>query len=300
MIRIHAAGLLPINVQPEERLYVDVHRITRKSHVGFLRRYNAPELVAANTLKKFDMIRIPLLSGFRRRSVLLKRTWLLRGGPKSKHVSLRITEDALRVCGSYLAEGSIRGDGRTVQFTFNRKEVRYASLVKTWADSIGISHSDAFGRGTRIVYLYSKALADWFHLMFGNGAFAKRLPQWLMLASPTEQSMALEYYFRGDGCLWDESRSAFKATSRSITLAKQVQMMLLSNKIVCCLNATQDHGEPRYEMSISGASVVGVAKDWKLRLPKRKHRYNHVQFVDKYAQFPVRRVVEFIEKEEEE
>ena len=232
--------------------------------------------------------------------MLLKRTWLLRGGSKSKHVTLHITEDALRVCGSYLAEGSIRGDGRTVQFTFNRKEIRYASLVKAWSDSIGVSYSEALGRGTRTVYLYSKALAGWFKEMFGNGAFAKKLPQWLLLASATEQSMALEYYFRGDGCLWDESRSAFKATSRSITLAKQVQQTLLSNKIVCCLNATQDHGEPRYEMSISGASAVGVAKEWNLRLPKRKHRYNHIQFVKGYAQFPVRRVVEFIEKEEEE
>lgn len=294
MLRIKAAGLLPVEVTPKHPFWADSHDGACKAK-GSGRRFTKTDWIKSEKLQKHDTVRVPLY--VRRASVTGKSLIIGNESGRSKRITLKITSNALRVFGLYVAEGSVRADERTLQFTFNRNEVAHATLVKTWAASIGVSSSEALGAGTRIVYVYSKNLALWMENAFGDGAYNKRLPVWLMEANREEQILFAEYYFRGDGCLWDESRSAFTATSRSIALAQQIQIMLLRNRICAALNITQDHGKPRYQMTIGGLSVVEVGRLWGVPVPPkglgRSARYNHIRFTESDAVFPIRSIEEF-------
>ena len=296
MLRVKAAGLLPIEVTPEHPFWVSSHNAACPGYKGQRRRFLDAGWSKAESLHKFDLLHVPLIPSAERCSIYGSAVEVA-GGPKSVTHKFVVDHSTLMVCGLYLAEGSIRGDGRTVQFTFGDTEKTYADIVVGWAAAMGVGFSTARGRGTRVVYLYSKALADWFHKQFGNGAYSKRLPEWLMFAFPSEQSIVVEYYFRGDGSWKDRSRSALDATTRSVVLAQQLQMILLWSRHCCSLDSTMDHGTPRWRISVGGKSAAVLADEWHIHIPPkgkgRSARYNHIQFSESYALFPIRKVEEF-------
>jgi hypothetical protein len=295
MLRIKAVGLLPIEVTPQHPFLVQLWDRRYPKRKGKNRKFLTSDWIVSNNLEAFDSIQVPLLSDECRQAVLDRRIEL-KGGPRSKKYVVVLNKAALKVCGLYLAEGSIRGDNRTVQFTLNMRENSYADVVIQWARSIGIPYSTALGRGSRTIYLYSKALATWLSSQFGNGAYSKVIPDWAMFSARAEALALLEYYFRGDGSLWDESRSALAANTRSVTLAQQVQLLLLWNHYPCCLDSTLDHGAPRWRMSVGGQGAVDLASCWSMKIPPkglgRSSRYNHIKLESRYAHFPVRSVEE--------
>jgi hypothetical protein len=247
-------------------------------------------------LTKFDLLYIPLLPEERRKSVI-GRAYTVNGGIRSTSYRITINPLTLKVCGLYLAEGSVRADNRTVQFTFNSNETEYALLVSLWATKMGVSYSTATGSGTLVVYLYSKAVAEWLESQFGSGAFEKRLPKWFMYSPVKDQLTLIKYYFYGDGCLWDTSRGAVVATTVSFVLAQQLQLLFLWGRYGCSLDSGLDHENIRYRVSIGGQSADNLAAAWGVEIPAkgngRSKRYNHIRFTDQYACFPIRMVEEF-------
>jgi hypothetical protein len=291
MVRLTAAGLLPVLVTPNHPLYARSHDDALK-YKGAERQFHQKGWVDAGTLKKFDRLLLPKLQ----RDTFHPPATLLEGGPRSKKIEIAFDDLTWRMIGLYLAEGSIRPDGRTVQFTVGAHERAHANVVERWGDCYGVNHHTVPGAGTLIVYLYSKALADWLTEHFGNGAFHKRLPSWFMEAPSGVQMPLLEYYFRGDGCFWDESRGAMAVTSRSQDLARQVQILLLWAGFASALDTMLDHDEPRYRVSVGGVAAVRLADLWHVEIPEkglgRSRRYNHIQATEAgpFIEFPVRSI----------
>ena len=296
MLRINTVGLLPVEVTPGHPFFAEKRDMNHAKSKGTTRKLLVADWVRSNDLTQFDMLRIPLLPEKYRRGCS-KRRVRATGGSRSRDYEFLLDDRTLKVCGLYVAEGAVRGDGRTIQFTLNVKEQDYADTITAWARYVGASYSEATDGGARVVYIYSKALANWLEGQFGNGSHSKRLPEWAMFANRAEQLTILEFYFRGDACLWDDNRSAFTATTRSITLARQIQLVFLWNRYACALNATMDHGSLRWGMTVAGQSVAELAEYWKLPIPPkglgRSARYNHLRFTEDAALFPIRRVDEF-------
>lgn len=290
LLEIKAVGIKTVRVTCNHLLFAAKKDQSTK-YKGKERRYSDLDWIVSDKLEKFDVVTIPYL---KKRSACSGLSMDAVGGPRSKYYSFRVDDLLLKVAGLYLAEGSVRGDGRTVQFVFSHTEDQYVKLVCEWAERVGVNTSVVSGKGTLVVYLYSKALCNWFHEEFGNGAYHKHIPQWLMWATQDEQLLLLKYYFNGDGTYWDSSRSAPCATTRSLQLALQVQLLFLWVKLSCSFDSVQDHGALRYRVSIGGESADRLSELWDVSIPEkgkgRSKRYNHINCSDDYIRTPIKEI----------
>ncbi|MFN8491407.1 MAG: ribonucleotide reductase N-terminal alpha domain-containing protein [Caldilineaceae bacterium] len=115
---------------------------------------------------------------------------------------VEVTPALARLCGYYVAEGTIGPDERYVRFTFNRDELEFhkdvTDLVETVFNApVNQSHS-TYGNWMNI-NVYSRTVTTWFRTHLGRGSDKKRLPVWLQYAEPEIQEAFLIGLLRGDG-----------------------------------------------------------------------------------------------------
>ncbi len=286
VFEVKACGLPAFRVTPEHPIFVAKADASRPGYKGAKRRFAPPAFVEARAVSKFDMLYVPRMT-----TVVDVLKTKFKGGPKTRNEpEVAIDDDLCAVAGFYLAEGGVRGDGRTVQFVFNKTEVAYADVVGRWAVANGFEYHVVFGVGTCVIYVYGKAAAVFFGDNFGCGSFNKRLPAWVMTLPQAKQLRILEHYFRGDACLPHEKRDNMTASSRSDTLIRQVQQVLTRCGFAASRNVVQDHGAPRYQLSVCGAEGVRLATLWSLSTPIKKHRFSHMRVTETHVLHPVKRV----------
>lgn len=286
LVRIKAVGLPAVSMTPNHPIYSRPYNSDFASK-GAERKFLSDGWCPASIAKPFDLLFVPRLKS--RYDVSFVDIPNTQRGKNFGEISLN--EQLLAVIGIFIAEGGVRVDGRTTQFTMNAKEEHQSRLIRDWASSLGAGHNEYFHQGARIVYVFSKGLADFFSKEFGTGAYHKKLPEWVLRLPDHKLLRILEYYFRGDGSLYDESRAAICASTRSLTLAHQVQLALTRLGFATCLDSVQDHGELRYRMTIGGQSGERLASSWHLMMPIRQRRYNHIRMEDDYALHPIRSVL---------
>jgi hypothetical protein len=159
-----------------------------------------------------------------------------------------------------------------------------------WASENGFNWHEAFGAGTRTVYVFGKALSDFLKVEFGNGAYEKKIPGWVMTLPHEKQMYILESYFRGDGVLFDKTRPALTASTRSRSLAMQVQILLVRIGYGTTINVSIDHEELMYRMNISGAFGQRLADAWALPMGRKSRKYNHMRMSEDFVFYPVKEV----------
>lgn len=286
LVEIKICGLLPFQVTPNHPFLVET--AIPNSGLGAHRKFNPATFIPADQIKPHDKVFIP-----RNLKILAKSSVQLVGGSRTWHEPLiKIDESFCKVAGLYLAEGSVRGDNRTLQFTFNKNEDSYAQAVKTWSDNNGFHWNEAFGQGTRIVYVFGKAASNFFGGEFGNGSYNKHFPEWAMYLPFKKQLCIMQYYFRGDASLWDESRSAFSASTRSEVLARQLQLLFMRCGYGVAVTERIDHGKPMFGVVIAGEHVEKIAPLWNLPVPHRKYRFTHLKVAKNCVVSPVRIIKE--------
>ena len=124
------------------------------------------------------------------------------------HRSIALTPDLARLCGYYVAEGTISTDQRYVRFTFAKDEVDYHQDVIHLVESIfgaRVNRSDSsFGNWINL-NVYSRSVAAWFSDHFGKGSTKKRIPVWLQYAEREIQDEFLVGVMRGDGLYFEKT-----------------------------------------------------------------------------------------------
>lgn len=118
-----------------------------------------------------------------------------------------LTPDLARLCGYYVAEGSIDAEEKYIRFTFSQDEIDYhkdvVSLISTIFGSPVTSCDSSFGNWMNLDS-YSRAVATWFSQQFGRGSSAKRIPTWLQFARSEIQEQFLVGLMRGDGLFFQK------------------------------------------------------------------------------------------------
>jgi hypothetical protein len=283
---IKACGIQPIGITPNHPVWLNSYDNSKSGYKGSRRKFFDAKWSNAENIKQFDKLKLP------KRNIepcKLPGPLTLIGGNRSKIISNFCVDDlTLMVCGLYIAEGSIRSDQRTIQFTLNNQKEKYADLIVKWAEKLKVSYEVTTGKGTIIVYIFSKSLCGWLENEFGNGSFNKKLPRWLMNTSSKHQLKLLEYYFRGDGCFWDKTTADIAASTRSEQLAGQIQLLMLWAGYSCSLNIIEDHKLPRYNVSVAGSSAEKLANLWGITIPTRNYKYNNIIMKDDCTEFSVR------------
>jgi ribonucleoside-diphosphate reductase alpha chain len=121
---------------------------------------------------------------------------------------IEVTPDLARLCGYYVAEGSIGPDERYVRFVFAKDEVEYhRDMIQLVEKIFGarINRSDSsFGNWTTI-NIYSRPVVAWFREHFGSGSNKKKLPVWLQFADKEIQESFLIGVMRGDGLYFEKT-----------------------------------------------------------------------------------------------
>ncbi|GAP62882.1 ribonucleoside-diphosphate reductase alpha chain [Ardenticatena maritima] len=154
---------------------------------------------------------------------------------------ITLTPEFARLCGYYVAEGTIDTEGRYVRFTLSTEEREYQrDIVNLIESTFGISptvNDSQQGRWTNID-LYSRTIATWFQAHFGRGSAHKRLPAWLLFASREVQEEFLVGLFRGDGLFFEriytvkgrkspKTFRSFRITLANPGLVHQIWQMVL-------------------------------------------------------------------------
>jgi len=147
--------------------------------------------------------------------------------------NIEITEEFMRLCGFYLAEGSSCLNRSIVCFSFNSDEQDFISDVQFLAQkvfNISPNRVETIDSTTNIIY-NSRILGEFFISLFGSGAAQKSLPDWFMTLPAHKQKQLLVGLFQGDGCFIRRTNSV-KMELASEKLIRQVWQILLRFDVV--------------------------------------------------------------------
>ncbi len=137
---------------------------------------------------------------------------------------INLTKEVLRVIGFYLAEGC--SSLNQVSFSFNKKEREFIEEIKaTMKDIFGLDCYEDKRRNCHKLVYSSIILAEAFKTLFGENAYKKRLPYFLMRLSPDKQRYILAAYLQGDGYRIDENTATITTASKQLAL--QTSQILL-------------------------------------------------------------------------
>ena len=298
LIELKAAGLPPFEVTPGHPLFVLSWDSSRPSYKGAKKKFFTPAYKPSEEVVPRDMLMVPRFKGVNFEAATGIRN--LKGsecrasrGMQPKDIEISLDLKTYAVLGLYLAEGSVRGDGRTVQFVFGHSETKFADMVVSWGKSLGLTATLSRGKGTLIVFIYSKTLTTWLKEEFGTGSWVKSLPDWVMMAPFDLQEELVKYHFFGDGSKPDETHPGLVFNTRSKTLAYQEHTLLLRLGYAASLHAAADHGEPMWHVGVAGGDGARLAKRWGIDFPERSGRmYNHIKVRADFVYFPVRKVTQ--------
>lgn len=166
-----AVGFPPLQATPNHPILCKPYDDTRSGYKGATRKFSEPEFRQISQLKPFDLLMVPRIKGEKDVNTLETR-----GGTRSTPIVTTLDIDLCGLIGTYLAEGMVRGDNRTTQFTLAEDQGDVALSLHAWARKHNLGSHEVASKGARVVYIFGKALSDWLQAEFGSGAFNKRLP----------------------------------------------------------------------------------------------------------------------------
>ncbi len=166
--------------------------------------------------------------------------------PNKLNRYIGLDENLMRLIGYFTAEGYVVGNENNLQlrFAFNENETAYHEDVKNLVEKI-FGYAKTVFRPTQRhgveVMISNHAIAAFFAWLMPKGAKNKQLPDFVLNQSPENLRQFLIGALRGDGCLKNARRIAYKTASPH--LAYQIAEVFLR---LGYLSSIQSY-EPKYE-----------------------------------------------------
>ena len=116
---------------------------------------------------------------------------------------IKIDEKFLLLLGYFLAEGSAEPKRRRLRFAFGIHERHYIEETKSLIkDIFGLEAKEEIAphRKAISITVHSAILANFFARLLGEGAHAKKMPEWMLYLPSYKQKWIIIGLFRGDGC----------------------------------------------------------------------------------------------------
>jgi intein/homing endonuclease len=206
-------------------------------------------------------------------------------------LKLNTEPDLFRLIGYYLAEGHITR--RTVGLTFGEHEAEYiedaAHLLEKFFH--GRSRRSTVHNSTQV--LFHSVVALQFFENFGRGAENKKLPDWVMFASPQKQRDLVKGAWRGDGYFHHPTKgngaTFFEYVTISRTLAFQLQQILFRLGIVGQIAFVQHRNrKPAYVLTVRGRFVSTMARLMRIRFEDtRTKSFSRFEADSNYVYAPI-------------
>jgi acyl-coenzyme A synthetase/AMP-(fatty) acid ligase len=209
---------------------------------------------------------------------------------------IKIDENFMRLCGYYVAEGSVDKD--SIYFNFGKHEKSYIEDVKNLLREImGIEAKvKRSHRWTAPVYVTSKILLNLFKKQFGAKAEQKRLPSWFISLPKRLLAEFIKGFWRGDGYSFN---TGFEFNTISRTLAIQLKIILLKLGIIPSVRLRKvnkkkiryiqgrkiTYKHNIYRISISGISLNKISEILEINHPflfQRSKTYHRGKITGKF------------------
>lgn len=116
---------------------------------------------------------------------------------------IKIDEKFLLLVGYYLAEGSAEVKRKRLRFSFGIHERRYINETKSLIkDIFGLEAKEEISSHQKAVSItvHNAILTNFFARLLGEGAHAKKMPEWMLYLPAYKQKWIITGLFRGDGC----------------------------------------------------------------------------------------------------
>jgi IMP dehydrogenase len=219
---------------------------------------------------------------------------------------IMLDEKLMRLIGYYAAEGYICGaeNNRQLRFAFNIKETDYAEDVKQLVADVFGYDKTAFRptpRNAVEVMIHNHAVASFFEWLMPKGAKNKSLPDFVLNQSRENLRQFLIGILRGDGCLKNPRRIAYKTASPH--LAHQVAEVFMRLGYLASMQTyepKQENYSISYHVRVGGAQAVQFADEFPELNLKIADEINHKQdvFADEDYFYVAIRDVKVLENQE--
>ncbi len=236
---IHIKNRLGVtDITPEHEVLAI--KVPKKHPFQYLRyrKELKPRWFHAFELKKGDIVLYPISKDFRVIKEITVDTKKKKWDFRSKEIpkSVPLSEDFLRLCGYYLAEGHLKEKVTKtyVGFTLGADEEGYATDIANIVKNLfGVQAKKKIikERNTIQITVNNIFITRLFRELFGKGAVSKSIPHFMMLLTPKMQKSLVKGLWRGDGFVNKKIPRAGYATI-SHKLHQQIKTLLLRQKII--------------------------------------------------------------------
>lgn len=140
-------------------------------------------------------------------------------------VEFEVSDALLWLLGLYMAEGV--SNNKALSWYLSNKEIEYRDKVISCAKEVfklDARYSETVGDNTVRVELTCQPIATLFKQWFGNTAYDKHLPDWVMHLPKEKQLRILEGWLDGDGCYTPRTNHTFSVSAQ---LTEQMRMIML-------------------------------------------------------------------------
>ena len=202
----------------------------------------------ASELKKEDSLVIPRMSG--------------RSGAPSR-TNRRVNElyrnpDVWRLLGYWVGDGCRTPDGAQIRIVQGSKEQEHVDdIVSIVKEHLGVPVSVRETKSSTYMICFSDPGFKELTKAFGEYAYSKKLPAWILSNYGNKQAEFLKGYFRADGC---HSGNDISFSSTSLDLLAGIQLLLAQHGIPAGIVRGTNGGK---------ATILGVKtearQDWMLR-----------------------------------
>ena len=287
----------------EKHPFLAVRRLKPRDRNTVWRR----EWIAPDQLQKHDYLAIPVnrtLNTKKFRDFRIER-WTQAKQSERFFVVKRVpmSPELFRLIGYYLAEGSVAKDSY-LWLSFGAHERRLIADAKRCLRSVfGIKKvSEVPNRKNNgLSLLVASVEIARFFKQFGTRFDRKEIPRWVMLEAPEKQRELILGVYRGDGNYYGTRvlsgwwKEAFRITTGSEKLARQLRELLLRQGIVSFLNREQ-YRPPRHDMytvGVTGAylelfgTIVGKNVSGRMNGKRRASMFG---FDGRYAYVPIKSI----------
>ncbi len=188
--------------------------------------------------------------------------------PEKLHRFLPLNANLMRLIGYYIADGYAVGNAnnRQLRFAFGAHEREYVEDASRLVRNI-FGYSGTIARPTPRhaleAMVYNHAIARYFETLVPGRAPDKRLPGFVLNQTPECLRQLLIGALRGDGCLKDPRRIAYKTSSPH--LAHQIAEVFMRLGYLPSIQSYQSDHEgwsKMYHVRISGAQCARFAEEF--------------------------------------
>lgn len=196
---------------------------------------------------------------------------------------ININEDLARLAGYYVSEGGIGGSNKSINFTFNSKELDYVTEVvklirKIFGSDVRIRIEDRSENHSYRIWVSSKLVCNFMSTLFGKNTYVKKLPSWFKDLPDSDVKGFLEAAVFGDGCTVIPRRMDYSTVSPALFTMMELLFRRLGYITYKNIEDPKNtNWKKRYRLYIGGNQIEKLNEDFNFNIDLSSMELTNIQ-----------------------